>query len=277
MGLRRARARAVPVAAAGAVALVCGLLPPSVAAPLEPDPGSSLGAAPSKALAGLFDSVKVAAGVVVASRLQPGGGSAAAGQDSGWRPPADLQTPAIPPVATAPIPTRKLTKYEILGAAYSRAADALADTCHLPFALLLAIGEVEASSLRGRSLDARHDVSPPVIGPALSGGRFAAIRDSDGGRYDGDPAWDHAVGPMQFIPGTWRLWGADGNGDGVADPQNVDDAALAAGRYLCAGGRDLSRQKDLEQAILSYNHSQRYLRTVLGIYDSVTSGLVAGP
>jgi membrane-bound lytic murein transglycosylase B len=82
---------------------------------------------------------------------------------------------------------------------------------------------------------------------------------------------------MQFIPATWRLWGADGNGDGVANPQNVDDAALAAGRYLCAGGRDLSRQADMEEAILSYNHSQRYLRTVLGIYDSVTSGIVAGP
>ncbi len=56
---------------------------------------------------------------------------------------------------------------------------------------------------------------PPVRGPALSGGAFSAIRDTDGGRYDGDPVWDRAVGPMQFIPGTWRIWGADGNGDGV--------------------------------------------------------------
>ena len=71
--------------------------------------------------------------------------------------------------------------------------------------------------------------------------------------------------------------GCDGNGDGVADPQNIEDAALAAGRYLCAGGRDLSRQADLEEAILSYNHSSRYLRSVLQIVESVTEGMVAGP
>ncbi|GAA6525930.1 hypothetical protein IDVR_17260 [Intrasporangium sp. DVR] len=165
----------------------------------------------------------------------------------------------------------------MLGAAYQKAADALPRRCHLPFALLMAIGEVESSSLRGRRLDARHNVVPPVIGPSLSGGGFAAIRDSDGGQLDRDPVWDRAVGPMQFIPGTWRVWGADGNGDGVADPQNVEDAALAAGRYLCAAGRDLSRQEDLEEAILSYNHSRRYLATVLDLYDSVMGGFVAGP
>jgi hypothetical protein len=241
------------------------------------DQGAGLGAAPGEALTGLFDSVKVAAGVVVAARLQPGGGSASAGGDSDWRPPADLRTPAIPPVAAPPAPTRKATKYEVLGAAYARAAEALSEKCHLSFPLLLAIGEVEASSLRGRRLDSGNNVVPPVIGPALSGGRFAAIRDSDNGRLDGDAVWDRAVGPMQFIPGTWRLWGADGNGDGVADPQNVDDAALAAGRYLCAGGRDLSRPADLEEAILSYNHSSRYLRSVLQIVESVTKGMVAGP
>lgn len=261
---------------AGAMTLVCGLIPPTFAAPAARDQGSGLGTGPGEALAGLYDSVKVAVGVVVASRLQPGGGSASA-EDSEWRPPADLRTPSIPAAPVAPIPTRKATKYEILGAAYAKAAAKLSATCHLPFPLLLAIGEVEASSLRGRRLDSGHNVVPRVIGPALSGGRFAAIRDSDDGRLDGDQVWDRAVGPMQFIPGTWRLWGADGNGDGVANPQNVEDAALAAGRYLCAGGRDLTRRADLEEAILSYNHSRRYLRTVLGIVESVTSGVVAGP
>jgi membrane-bound lytic murein transglycosylase B len=116
-----------------------------------------------------------------------------------------------------------------------------------------------------------------VRGPALSGGAFSAIRDTDGGRYDGDPVWDRAVGPMQFIPGTWRIWGADGNGDGVADPQNIEDAALAAAGYLCSGGRDLSRPADLQAAVLSYNHSQQYLSTVLGIMQAVDSGQLAGP
>jgi hypothetical protein len=238
--------------------------------------GPALGASAVESLLRLYDVVKVTAGYVAAARLEPGGGSGPPGGDSGWKPPADLQVPPMSPAPMAP-PTRTSTKYDVLGAAYQKAADALSRSCHLSSALLMAIGEVESSSLRGRKLDARHDVVPPVIGPALSGGRFAAISDSDGGRLDGDPVWDRAVGPMQFIPGTWRIWGADGNGDGVADPQNVEDAALAAGRYLCAGGRDLSRAADLEAAVLSYNHSSRYLATVLDLYDSVMSGLVAGP
>ncbi len=67
---------------------------------------------------------------------------------------------------------------------------------------------------------------------------------------------------MQFLPSTWARWGADGNGDGRADPNNVFDAALAAGHYLCAGGRDLGRAADLDRAVLSYNNSRAYLDTV---------------
>ena len=238
--------------------------------------GPALGASAGESLLRLYDVVKVTAGYIAATQLQPGGGSVAPGGDSGWKPRAPIKAPPVSPVPPA-VPARDPTKYDILGDAYRKASDSLSDRCHLPFALLMAIGEVESSSLRGRKLDAGHNVVPPVLGPRLSGGGFAAIGDSDGGRLDGDSAWDRAVGPMQFIPGTWRLWGADGNGDGVADPQNVEDAALAAGRYLCAGGRDLSRREDLEAAILSYNHSRRYLATVLDLYDSVMSGLVAGP
>ena len=257
-----------PVASQGTADPVAPIAPVATAGPLGSGAGESL--------LRLYDVVKATAGYVAAVSLEPGGGSARPGRDSAWRPPADLQTPPITPGAAAG-PGRKVTKYDVLGAAYQKAADALSDDCHLPFAVLMAIGEVESGSLRGRTLDARHNVVPPVIGPALSGSGFAAIRDSDRGRLDRDPVWDRAVGPMQFIPGTWRLWGADGNGDGVADPQNVEDAALSAGRYLCAGGRDLARQADLEKAILSYNHSRRYLETVLDLYDSVMGGVVAGP
>jgi membrane-bound lytic murein transglycosylase B len=170
-----------------------------------------------------------------------------------------------------------LTTDQLLWAAYVSAAKGVPASCHLPVTLLAAIGEVESSSLRGRSLDARHDVVPPVVGVALNGNGFAAIRDTDGGRLDGDPVWDRAVGPMQFIPSTWRAWGADGNGDGVADPQNIEDATLTAARYLCANGRDLSRASDLASAVLSYNGSQRYLATVIGLMDAVTSGASAAP
>lgn len=160
----------------------------------------------------------------------------------------------------------------VLWAAYDRAARKAPTGCHLPTTLLAAIGHVESGSLAGRRLDPDHNVVPPVLGPVLSGGRFAAIRDSDGGRWDGDRVWDRAVGPMQFIPGTWRLWGSDGSGDGVANPQNLDDAAYSAARYLCAGGRDLTRTADLRAAILAYNHSSSYLATVLALMRTIGPG-----
>ena len=47
---------------------------------------------------------------------------------------------------------------------------------------------------------------------------------------------------MQFIPSTWALYGADGNGDGVADPFNIFDAAAAAAHYLCRAGGNLQTQ-----------------------------------
>jgi membrane-bound lytic murein transglycosylase B len=223
----------------------------------------------------LFDRLRLAASFVVAARLQPGGGSGG----EPWRPPADLRTPRVVTAKPTPRPgpAGPSTLEEVLWAAYASAADGVRDGCHLPVTLLAAIGEVESSSLRGRSLDAGHDVVPPVLGPRLTGGAFAAIRDSDGGQLDGDAVWDRAVGPMQFIPGTWRIWGADGNGDGVANPQNIEDATLAAARYLCAGGRDLARGDDLREAVLSYNQSRAYLATVLGLVEAMTNGLDAGP
>jgi len=136
-------------------------------------------------------------------------------------------------------------------------------SCHLPISLLAAIGQLESGSLAGRSIDAAHRAQPPVLGPVLDGVSFAAIRDSDGGRLDGNAVWDRAVGPMQFIPGTWATFGVDGDGNGQADPQNVYDATASAARYLCAGGRDLAVAPDLQSAILSYNHSTAYLSGVL--------------
>ena len=70
------------------------------------------------------------------------------------------------------------------------------------------------------------------------------------------------MGPMQFIPETWKKWGVDANGDGVADPDNIDDAALTAARYLCARGGDLRTAQGWETALMAYNLSGQYLRDV---------------
>ncbi|MGW1022551.1 lytic transglycosylase domain-containing protein [Streptomyces sp. NPDC002577] len=159
--------------------------------------------------------------------------------------------------------------------AYKKAQAALAESkpgCNLPWQLLAAIGKVESGQARGGNVDANGTTLSPILGPVLNGNGFAKITDTDGGAYDGDTAHDRAVGPMQFIPSTWESWGADGNGDGKKDPNNIYDAALAAGHYLCAGDRDLSVTSQLHAAILSYNHSQDYLNTVLKWLDYYRKG-----
>ncbi|MGW5481882.1 lytic transglycosylase domain-containing protein [Streptomyces sp. NPDC004008] len=160
-------------------------------------------------------------------------------------------------------------------AAYRRAEEELARSaprCRLRWQLLAAIGQVESGQARGGRVTPDGTTLTPILGPRLTGGAFAVVADTDGGAYDGDAVYDRAVGPMQFIPSTWARWGADGNGDGRTDPNNVYDAALAAGRYLCAGGRDLSNPADLDRAILGYNHSDAYLRTVKGWYAYYLTG-----
>jgi hypothetical protein len=68
-----------------------------------------------------------------------------------------------------------------------------------------------------------------------------------------------AVGWMQFLPSSWRLYGVDANRDGLKDPYNPVDAIFAAGRYLRAAGGD----KDIRRAIFAYNHADWYVDSVL--------------
>ncbi|MFF4831113.1 lytic murein transglycosylase [Streptomyces sp. NPDC001315] len=159
--------------------------------------------------------------------------------------------------------------------AYKKAAAELAESksgCNLPWQLLAAIGKVESGQARGGNVDANGTTLGRILGPKLNGNGFAYIKDTDNGAYDGDSTVDRAVGPMQFIPSTWAWAGRDGNGDGAKDPNNVYDAALAAGHYLCRNGWDLSTQADLNRAILSYNNSQDYLNTVLSWLEYYRKG-----
>lgn len=137
--------------------------------------------------------------------------------------------------------------------------------CGLTWTTLAGIGAVESDHGRfeGRSVRTSGRPSAPIIGIPLDGGpNIKAIHDTDDGELDHDPRWDRAVGPLQFIPSTWALVGADGDGDGRKDPQDMDDAAVAAARYLCRASTDMGSAKGQRQAILSYNASTDYLHRV---------------
>ena len=153
--------------------------------------------------------------------------------------------------------------------AYLRAEGTLAlerPECGVAWWMLAGIGRVESNHGRygGAQLVANGETSPHIVGIPLDGRPgVATIGDSDAGVWDGDLVWDRAVGPMQFIPGTWRRYAADGNGDGAQDPHNVYDVTVAAGRYLCNAVGHLGDDATLTRAYLSYNHSDTYAANVL--------------
>ncbi|MCV7301178.1 lytic murein transglycosylase [Mycobacterium barrassiae] len=147
----------------------------------------------------------------------------------------------------------------------ARVAEVENPDCHLEWTTLAGIGEVEShhGTFRGAQIAENGDVSPPIRGVRLDGtnGNLEII-DNDGGELDGDPTHARAMGPMQFIPETWRLYGVDANNDGIISPDNFDDAALSAAGYLCWRGKDLSTPQGWMEALRAYNLSDQYARTV---------------
>ncbi|WP_395106102.1 lytic transglycosylase domain-containing protein [Actinomadura sp. SCN-SB] len=101
--------------------------------------------------------------------------------------------------------------------------------------------------------------------PGLSWTVLAAIGqvESDHGRNAGRSSAG-ALGPMQFMPATWRAYGVDGDRDGKADIMNPYDAIPGAARYLCANGAGRGGQA-LYQAIFRYNHAHWYVQKVLAL------------
>jgi membrane-bound lytic murein transglycosylase B len=159
----------------------------------------------------------------------------------------------------------------------SAAASSVTDSCAVDWAILAGIAQVE--SRHGR-IDAEHDVAadgdvvPPIRGRSLDGTRGTqTIADTDGGELDGDPDWDRAMGPLQFIPTTWSELGRDGNGDGTADPDNLYDASLTAVAHLCLREPgDYADRGQLRRALIAYNASGRYADNVLEWIDRYQAG-----
>ncbi len=136
--------------------------------------------------------------------------------------------------------------------------------CGIGWNTLAGIGLVESDHGRhgGGVIDSIGHIEPKIFGVPLDGNGVVAIADTDGGAFDEDATVDRAIGPMQFIPQTWRSWVVDGSGDGVPDPHNINDAALAAADYLCHAAGELATPEGWRSGIASYNAGQSYLEKV---------------
>ena len=145
--------------------------------------------------------------------------------------------------------------------------------CGISWNLLAGIGRIESGHAGGGAVDARGTAVVPIYGPALDGtlpGNEVILQSSVGNRV----TYARAMGPMQFLPGTWARYASDGKGDGRADPQNLFDATLAAARYLCSGGLNLRDPAGVMAAILRYNNSMPYAQNVLGWAAAYATGVV---
>jgi murein DD-endopeptidase MepM/ murein hydrolase activator NlpD len=109
----------------------------------------------------------------------------------------------------------------------------------LDWTLLAAIGGVETNHGRhaGSSVDSdTGEVTPWIFGPSLDGtGGTAALPIGQWSGWWGlDGPWQHAVGPMQFLPATFTAHAVDADADGTANPHDIDDAVATAAAYICS-------------------------------------------
>jgi len=186
---------------------------------------------------------------------------------------ASLTAPPPPMIVNTPgalgIPTAALSAYRNAEMKMAVAAPA----CGVSWNLLAGIGRIESMHANGGAVDARGTAVNPIYGPSLDGslaGNEVVVQSSVGNRV----TYARAMGPMQFLPGTWARYASDGDGDGVADPQNLFDSTLAAARYLCSGGLNLRDPSQVMAAILRYNNSVSYAQNVLGWAAAYATGVV---
>jgi membrane-bound lytic murein transglycosylase B len=177
------------------------------------------------------------------------------------RPAEQLRTWAERHAATLNMPVVALESYGYA----ARVAQVENFKCHLAWTTLAGIGQVEShhGTYGGAAIAPNGDVSPPIRGVRLDGtnGNMEIVAD-DSIQPDPDPDYARAMGPMQFIPETWRLYGVSARGNTAASPDNFDDAALSAAGYLCWTGKDLATPRGWMNALRAYNHSDQYARTV---------------
>ena len=146
--------------------------------------------------------------------------------------------------------------------------------CGVSWNLLAGIGRIESMHANRGATDSSGDAVNPIYGPALDGSLPGNEIIVQSRAANGRTTFARAVGPMQFLPGTWTRYASDGNGDGKANPQNLFDSTLGAARYLCSGGLNLRDQSHVISAVLRYNNSMPYTQNVLGWAAAYATGVL---
>ena len=207
-------------------------------------------------------------GISVVAMAKPPADFRFASNTIGPPPPAAVLGGVGAPVGGLRIPAMALSAYRKAEQTMAAAAPG----CGVSWNLLAGIGRIESSHANGGATDSRGTAIRPIYGPVLDGslpGNEIIVQSNLGGR----PVYARAMGPMQFLPGTWSRFASDGDGDGRADPQNLFDATLATARYLCSGGLNLRNQAQVLTAILRYNNSMAYAENVLGWAAAYATGV----
>ncbi|WP_213000499.1 transglycosylase SLT domain-containing protein [Winogradskya consettensis] len=233
---------------------------------VTPGFGQDAGVPATSASAAPLPSLSTGAGVITPPALPTGVPTATTpGAVTGARPADALAGWAQETGTRAGIPVVAVQAYGYAQLVAARRTP----TCNLSWTTVAAIGKVESDhgSTGNSVLNTDGTVSPDIFGLQLNGeGGRQAIRDTDQGLLDKDTTWDRAVGPMQFIPQTWNELAVgnavDADNDGISNPNDIDDAALATATYLCKGGRDMSKPDAWWEAILTYNAVRPYAQEV---------------
>ncbi|QWF79316.1 C40 family peptidase [Amycolatopsis sp. CA-230715] len=125
--------------------------------------------------------------------------------------------------------------------------------CHLSWVTLAGLGKASSNHARfgGDTLNADGRTAKPLGSVPLQGAA-------------GEPAEEKRGGPMQLTPTEWKRTGQ--NIPATTDPSidDIDDAAVAAGRVLCGTGTDLGAGNGWWKAVAAYRDSDLFRQQVLG-------------
>jgi membrane-bound lytic murein transglycosylase B len=143
--------------------------------------------------------------------------------------------------------------------------------CRLAWTTLAGIGDVESShgQAGGAVLQPSGRSAPTILGPVQDGkGGRALVKDTDAGAFDGDTAFDRALGPLRLMPTEWRDFAIDADADGILDPFDIDDAALTLSRVLCAGQDDMGQRPGWNAGVARHRAGDAYAAAVFKSADS---------